>query len=185
MKKLLLTSPLPPSINGYLNYKISSRGRKKFVQAYPSQETVVYKDFFVDYVKDEIQKQNWTRPEKGKLVVVNMVFYLDRKRKDPSNFLKVMFDALTEAGVYVDDDIALPHAHRLYIDKDNPRIEIEIVESDAIGIFENEEDLTSFYKNNCATCKKKVESCGIFKKLLDNRIIEEVSGRTCLKKKDL
>jgi Holliday junction resolvase RusA-like endonuclease len=183
MNKLILTSPLPPSVNNYLNYKIASRGRKKFVQAYPSEETVVYKDFFIDYVKDEIREQNWTRPEKGKLVFVRMTFFMDRKRKDPNNYLKVLFDALTEAGVYFDDDVALPVAERVYIDAANPRIEIEIYESGAIGIFEDQEDLDLFLQNNCYQCKKPHEKCSIFKKLLDNRIIEEVEDRTCLRRK--
>ncbi|MED4262034.1 RusA family crossover junction endodeoxyribonuclease [Priestia aryabhattai] len=184
MNKLVLTSPLPPSVNSYLNYKVGSSGRRKFVQAYPSEETVVYEQFFTDYVKDEIRNQKWQRPEKGKLVFLKMTFFLDRKRKDPSNFLKVPLDVLTKAGVYVDDDTALPLIERVYIDKNNPRIEIEIYESPSIGIFDDEEDLNSFFDANCSNCKKNVETCGVLKKLLDNRIIEEVDGRTCLKKKE-
>jgi crossover junction endodeoxyribonuclease RusA len=183
MKTLKLTSPLPPSVNSYLNYKIASKGKKKFVQLYLSPETVVYKNFFSDYVMDQIREQNWTRPEKGKLVFVQCTFFLDRKRKDPNNFLKVPFDVLTEAGVYVDDDTALPLSPRLYIDAKNPRIEIEIYESNAIGIFDDEEDYELFLKNNCELCRKKTESCSILKKLLDNRLIEEVENRTCLRRK--
>lgn len=183
MKKLHLTSPLPPSVNRYLNYRIVSKGVRKFVSVYASPETVAYKNFFVDYVKDQMVEQNWTKPEKGKLVYVQLTFFLDRKRKDPSNFLKVPFDALTEAGVYTDDDIALPLTPRLYIDAKNPRIEIEIFESEAIGIFDDENDYYSFINNNCMKCKKKQETCSILKRLLDNRLIEEVDGRTCLRRK--
>lgn len=185
MSKLVLTSPLPPSVNSYMNYRVGSKGRKKFVQAFPSDETVIYKDYFIDYVKDEIIKQSWLRPEKGKLVFVQMTFFLDRKRKDPNNFIKVPFDALTEAGVYLDDDIALPLAPRVYIDAKNPRIEIEIYESEAIGIFDNEEDYQKFLDENCMICKRKIETCGVLKQLLDNRIIEEVKDRNCLKRKPL
>jgi len=183
LQTLNLVSPLPPSVNSYLNYKIASKGRRKFVQAYSSPETEIYKNYFIDYVKDQIREQNWTRPEKGKLVFVQMKFYLDRKRKDPSNFIKVPFDALTEAGVYCDDDIALPLVPRTYIDKANPRIEIEIYESEAIGIFDDRADYLSFLENNCANCKKDMTKCGVIKRLLDNRIIEEVEGRTCLKRR--
>lgn len=180
MKNLSLISPLPPSVNSYLNYKIASKGKKKFVQAYSSPETIAYKNFFIDYVKDQIREQNWSRPEKGKLVYVRCTFFLDRKRKDPSNFLKVPFDALTESGVYIDDDIALPLADRVYIDVINPRIEIEIFESDAIGIFECQAELDVFLKRNCNQCKKDREKCSILKKMLDNRIIPEYENGTCL-----
>jgi crossover junction endodeoxyribonuclease RusA len=183
MKKLFLTSPLPPSVNGYLNYRIGSNGRKKFVQIYPSTETNLYKNFFTDYVKDEVREQDWERPEKGALVFVQMTFFLDRKRKDPSNFIKVPFDVLTDAGVYVDDDIALPIVNRVYIDKLNPRIEIEIYESESIGIFDDQADLTNFLSDNCLFCKKDTNKCSILKKLLENRIIEEVENRTCLRKR--
>lgn len=180
MKKLFLVSPLPPSVNNYLNYRVITKGRKKIVHAYPSEETVAYKDFFIDYVKDEIKKQKWKQPKKDKLVFVSMVFYLDRKRKDPNNFLKVLFDALTESGVYRDDDIALPIVKRVYIDSLNPRIEIEIYESEAIGIFENKDELNKFVEDNCIKCKKNFNKCSIFKKLLENRIIEEVKDGKCL-----
>ena len=183
MKKLILTSPLPPSVNNYLNYKIGQKGRRKFVQVYSSPETNLYKNFFTDYVKDEIRNQDWSRPKKGVLVFVRMTFFFDRKRKDPSNFIKVPFDVLTDAGVYIDDDIALPIAQRVYIDAANPRIEIEIFESGTIGIFEDQEDLSLFMSNNCNVCKKNTETCGVLKKLLDNRIIEEVEDRTCLKRR--
>lgn len=187
--KLLLTSPLPPSVNGYLNYRVarqngkSGRGLRSFVQAYPSAQTVSYKRFFTDYVKDQIREQGWIRPDKGKLVYVRLTFYMDRKRKDPSNFLKVPLDVLTEAGVYVDDDIALALTDRVYIDPSNPRIEIEIFESDAIGVFDDEEHLAIFKSFNCNGCKKDPDRCGIMKKLLDNRISDQVVDGVCLKKK--
>lgn len=183
MNVLRLTSPLPPSVNNYLNYKIGSRGSRKFVQAYPSKETETYKKFFLNYVKEEIQRQKWIKPPKNTLIFVKMIFYLDRKRKDPNNFMKVPLDVLTEADVYFDDDVVLPVAERVYIDAAWPRIEMEIFESEAIGIFNDKNDFNNFFKNNCEQCKKKSESCSILKKLLDNRIIKEVEDKVCLKKR--
>lgn len=182
-QKLKLVSPLPPSVNNYLNYRVVSKGRKRFVQAYPTKETEAFNNFFIDYVKDQIREQKWERPPKGKLVFVKITFFLDRKRKDPNNFLKVPFDALTKAGVYNDDDIALPIVERVYIDPINPRMEIEIYESAAIGIFNDIDDLNSFIRSNCDLCKKDESKCRILRNLLDNRIIEEVEGRTCLRRK--
>lgn len=185
MRILKLISPLPPSVNSYLNYRVAQKGKRRFVQAYPNKETEIYKDFFTDYVKDQIKEQEWIRPDKGKLVYVRCTFYMDRKRKDPSNFIKVPFDVLTEAGVYVDDDIALPLADRVYIDPVNPRIEIEIFESDAIGIFDNQEDLNKFMSHNCNLCKKEPLKCGVMKKLLDNRILPEVKNGICSKRRPI
>lgn len=183
MNKLILTSPLGPTVNRYLNYKVARQGRRLFAQTYLSPETVSYRQFFIDYVKEQIKEQGWITPEKGKLVYVNMVFYMDRKKKDPNNFIKVPFDALTDAGVFIDDDIALPVAKRVYIDNLNPRIEIEIYESSAVGIFDDEIDFQTFKNNNCLNCKKNIDTCSILKKLKDNRLIPEVDDRTCLKRR--
>lgn len=184
MQKLFLVSPIPPSVNNYLNYKIASRKNgRKFVQAYPSEETVVYKNFFTDYVKDQIRIQKWKTPEKGKIVFVKMTFYFDRKRKDPNNYLKVPFDVFSDARVYFDDDTALPICDRVYIDKNYPRVEFEIYESDFVGIFDNKEGYMEFVKKNCENCKKKQESCSVLKMARDNRLIDEIEGETCLKRK--
>ncbi|CAI6330403.1 RusA family crossover junction endodeoxyribonuclease [Bacillus sp. FSL M7-1004] len=182
MKSLRLVSPLPPSVNNYLNYKVSSNGRRKFVQAYPSEETKIYKSFFTDYVKDQMNEQEWEQPEKGKLVFVKIKFFLDRKRKDPNNFLKVPFDVFTEAGVYLDDDVALPVAERVYIDSQNPRLEFEIYEASNIGVFDGPKDLEDFKDKNCALCKKKPDHCTIFKRIIDNRLVQEfnLSNKECL-----
>ena len=185
MKTLHLISPLPPSVNNYLNYRVVKNGRKSFVQAYPSPQTVAYKNFFTNYVKDQVKEQEWIRPEKGKLVYVRCTFFLDRKRKDPNNFLKVPFDVLSQAGVYIDDDIALPLADRLYIDTNNPRIEIEVFESDSIGVFDSQEDVDKFKSHNCNLCKKDSTKCTVFRRLLDNRIIPEVKDNICEKRRPL
>lgn len=181
-KKILeLISPLPPSVNSYLNYRVANSRGKRFVQVYPSRETEVYNSFFEDYVRDQIREQKWIKPEKGKLVTVLCTFYLDRKRKDPNNFLKVMLDVLSKAGVYVDDDIALPVVDRLYIDSSNPRIEIKIFEHEAIGFFDNKKHLERFIEKNCVKCNKNREKCSYLKRALDNRIIDEFKDEQCLK----
>lgn len=182
-KKLILTSKLPPSVNNYLRYKVSRSGRRQFVQSYPSLETKQYENYFLPYVQEEIKKQNWIKPEKGKIVFVNMTLYLDRKRKDPNNLLKLPIDVLTDSGVWVDDDVVLPRCERVYIDSKNPRIEMEIYESDFVGVFNNLEELESFKKNNCDICSKDIKKCSIFKRLLDNRIIDEADKNICKKRK--
>lgn len=181
---LLLTSKLPPSVNNYLRYRVSRSGRKQFVQSYPSQETKDYEKYFHEYVTNEVKKQKWTIPEKGKIVYVEMILYLNRKRKDPNNFLKLPIDVLTDSGVWIDDDIVLPLCKRLYIDSENPRIEMKIYESDFIGIFNNVTEMKQFENQNCSVCKRNQSKCGIFKQLLENRIIKEANNVTCTKKRN-
>lgn len=180
---LILTSELPPSVNHYLKYKIVRRGNRVFPSSYQSPESIKYKRKFKKYVKEQIKIQGWKVPEKDKLVYIYIEFYMDRKRKDPNNFFKVPLDALSEAGVYLDDDIALPVTTRLYIDSKNPRMEMKLVESEAIGVFNDREHLNEFTINNCINCRRDMNTCGIRKKLLENRIVEEVNNDNCMKKK--
>lgn len=183
MKELILTSKVPPSVNNYLNYRVASTRGKRFVQAYPSRDTREFEASFQIYVEDKIKNQSWTIPEKGKIVYVEFTFYLERKRKDPNNFLKVPIDVMTKAGVWLDDDVVLPICKRVYIDSENPRLEIKVYESDSIGVFENEEQHLLFKLNNCNLCKKKTSSCSIYKKLIDNRVIKDADNKRCKKKK--
>jgi crossover junction endodeoxyribonuclease RusA len=183
-KKLILISPLPPSVNKYLNYKVGSKKSGLKVQAYSSDETKLYKDYFTDYTREEIRLQNWIKPPEGKLVFVRCIFYFDKKGKDPNNYLKVPFDVFTAAGVYIDDDIALPVVDRVYIDSKNPRIEFEIYESDAIGIFENKFDYQNFLEKNCYCCNRKnYMVCGVLRSALENRITDDICSHECQKKK--
>lgn len=63
-------------------------------------------------------------------VNVKAVFYMRTKRRvDLTNLLEAVDDMLVKAGVLADDnrDIVAGHdGSRVYYDKDNPRIEIEI-----------------------------------------------------------
>ncbi|MDG0860353.1 RusA family crossover junction endodeoxyribonuclease [Staphylococcus equorum] len=160
-------------------------GRRQFVQSYPSEETKIYQSYFKKYAEEEIIKQKWSVPEKGKAIYIEMVLYLDRKRKDPNNFLKLPIDVLTDAGVWIDDDVVLPLCKNMYIDAINPRIEIKIYPSNSIGIFENEREFENFKENNCNICKKDSTRCSVLKRLTENRIIEESDNKNCLKIKKI
>lgn len=182
---LKLTSPLPPSVNNYLNYRVARSGRRQFVQSYPSAETKKYQSYFKEYVEKEISNQNWKVPEKDKMIYIEMILYLDRKRKDPNNFLKVPIDVLTDSGVWLDDDVVLPLCKNMYIDAKNPRIEIIIYESSSIGIFNNITELNNFKMNNCNICSKNESRCTILRKMLENRIIDDSNTVKCNKIKHI
>jgi len=182
---LKLVSPIPPSNNHYLNYRVSGTN-KKYVQSYSAKETIDYCKEFIPYVKQEIIKQNWKMPDKNKLIFVDLIYFFDRKGKDPNNYFKVMFDCLTKAEVWVDDDIALPRVERVYIDKDNAYVKLNIYQSDFIGIFENMNEYISFLKQNCLKCSRNYKKCSIYNKILNNYILvkkNENNNYTCLKLK--
>ena len=181
MKKLLLTSPIPPSVNNYLNYKIERSGRRQFVRAYPSAETVKYQNQFKKYVEEQIRLQGWQIPEKGKIIFVRIIFYFERKRKDPNNYLKVPLDVFSDAGVYYDDDCVLPLCDRVYIDKANPRLEIEVFESNFSGIFESAEEERDFISSNCNYCKKDQSKCTLLRRAHENRLVDEFEEKNCKK----
>ena len=65
-------------------------------------------------------------------VNIQCIFYVDARRKvDLSNLLNAVDDAMVESGLILDDnrDIIAGHdGSRVYHDKDNPRIELEITE---------------------------------------------------------
>jgi crossover junction endodeoxyribonuclease RusA len=52
-------------------------------------------------------------------------YFPDNRRRDTHNTLKILMDALEDAGIYIDDRWALPHIMNFEIDKNNPRLEIE------------------------------------------------------------
>ncbi|HSQ87975.1 RusA family crossover junction endodeoxyribonuclease, partial [Romboutsia sp.] len=103
--------------------------------------------------------------------------YLNKKRKDSHNLEKVLFDALMGAGLYPDDDILIPKTKNVYIDKYDPRVEVELELATKLGIFDNAEHLQKFKTKNCSMCKKSTykKPCGVLNKALENRIEPELN----------
>lgn len=66
------------------------------------------------------------RTANGK-VVVNVWFYFpDMRKRDTHNGLKLLLDCLEHAEIYTNDRYALPRIMDWDVDKDNPRIELEM-----------------------------------------------------------
>lgn len=185
MLKLVL--PVAPSVNQYLGYKVVYIGGRPIAQSYEKKESKDYKKYAVKVIKREIEKQGWITPEKGKYIYMDIDLYLDRKRKDADNCLKVSIDALTLSGAIQDDDIIIPRFNNVFLDKNNPRMEIFLRVSDKKGIFFNDSHLEMFKVNNCNKCKKSTykRCCGVMQKALDNRIEPDIdmNKNICYKKK--
>lgn len=176
--QLNLTLPLPISVNKYLNYKVVWIGKRPVPQAYKPREVKDYEKYATQIIKREISKQNWSCSNKDNFIKVESVYYLEKKRKDSHNLEKVLFDVLVNAGVIPDDDILLPTTKNVYIDKENPRVELVISMADKKGIFYNMDHLHSFKEKNCNVCKRSTykRPCGVMLRALDNRInLEEIN----------
>lgn len=171
MNKILkLTLPLPPSVNSYQRYRVKRVGKRLRVEAYPSKETEDFYESSVPYVREEMKKQQWKQPLKGKYVVVECIFYLTKKGADADNFFKCSLDCLEKAGVVINDSFFIPQTIDVLIDKDDPRIELEVYESEKNGIFANEEEMENFIRNNCDKCRRRNKNkCIVFKGFKENR----------------
>lgn len=186
---LKIISPIPPSVNNYLNYKVQRAAvrpgsrPKMFVQSYKSEDSLVFEGEFFNIAKQAVNEQKWTIPEKSKYVVVDCIFFFPKHGMDTNNHWKLPLDVLKTAGVYFDDSKVLEHARRVYIDAKNPRMELHIYESDIIGIFDNEDELEKFKAFNCCLCKKNPNRCSTMTKALENRVTGDINidSMNCLK----
>lgn len=182
-----LTLPLPPSVNEYLGYRVVYINGRAISQPFETRVAREYKAYVKNIVHRELKKQSWKCLDKEHYIDVKLVYYLNKKRKDSHNLEKVLFDALMDAGLYPDDDILIPKTENIYIDKYNPRVELELTISKKRGIFDNPEHLNMFKAINCNKCKKSTykRECGIMRKALENRIEPEINivRNICYEKK--
>lgn len=170
-KVLRLILPLPPSVNSYQRYRVKRIGKRMRVDAYPSQETESFYEQVLPYIREEIHKQGWKMPPRDKYVVIKCVFYLHKKGADADNYFKCSVDALEKAGVVINDSYIIPQAMDVLVDKDNPHIEMEIIQSEKLGVFSNEEEMEDFKREYCDKCRRRnKDKCIVFKGLYENRI---------------
>ena len=111
-----ITIPFPPSVNGYWRAVqgrniLSKRGREYRKAAMAA-----------------VLSQRFSgMPLDGRLWVSLDLHPPDRKRRDVDNYSKGSLDALTHAGVWVDDEqIDVLHLLRCPPDKSNPRVVVTI-----------------------------------------------------------
>lgn len=185
--RIKLTLPLPPSVNEYLGYRVVYINGKAISQPFETKIAKEYKTYVKNIVHRELKNQSWGCLDKEHYIEVNLIYYLNKKRKDSHNLEKVLFDSLMGAGLYPDDDILLPKTENIYIDKYNPRIELELIISEKRGIFNDSAHLKIFKEVNCDECKKSTykRPCGILQKALGNRIEPEIdiTKNICYEKK--
>lgn len=102
---------------------IFSKGRRLIIPSKPYQQ---FEKDCLNQIEDKLRK-NISSP-----VNIKATFYVkERRRVDLTNLLEALDDVLVKAEVIEDDcrDIIASHdGSRVYHDKENPRIEVEIEE---------------------------------------------------------
>lgn len=113
---------LPPSVNhAYVNFRVGNR-----IQRAPSKETEQYKKDVAWQAKAWAQRTGWRAPEPGqKLILKTWTFWRTAGRQDTHNRIKILADAL-EGILYPDDRWVLLQEQDFAVDKQAPRIEIEL-----------------------------------------------------------
>lgn len=185
---LKITSPMCPTNNHYMAYRIAYKDRARkfpFIQAYKPAETMRYEREFKKCIQEALKEQEWTTPGENDFIIMECDFYLPKKRIDPNNCFKVPCDVLTDAGVWLDDDMVLNKSERVYFDTQNPRIEITIYLATHVGVFDTEEEYQTFKSTNCDLCGRGAgkTNCSIHKKAIESRVQEEidVENLKCIK----
>lgn len=182
---LEFSSPMPPSVNDYLGKKVARMGKCSYVQVYETAKAKEYKRYMNKLIQRAIDESGWVQPDKDTYVIVEGTFYMERRRKDIDNHWKCLLDSIVESGVVIDDDIIIPVPMNVYIDSDNPRVEIKIYIAPKIGVFKDYDEHDEFVNNNCMKCSRFNRNCSILKRALENRIQSEIdlTNMTCSKLK--
>lgn len=133
-KRLKLTIPHAPSVNLMYRYV---RGRKVL-----TRQAISYIKAVQTIAEREVRKQSYQKEEKGVWMVVELkYFYPDRKIRDSHNMIKIIMDSL-EGFCFENDAYARVVESFVGMDRDNPRIEVEI------------------YPSNYEKDLREVEECG-------------------------
>lgn len=97
------------------------RGRKYRVK---TDDAETWEEMCIILTKQWINYNKWIQTSE-KVIVRIWFYWKDNRRRDTHNCLKLLLDSLQKAGVYHDDQTALPQIMDYEVNKKNPRIEIE------------------------------------------------------------
>lgn len=188
MNKLRFNSPIPPSVNHYLDKSIRNYGRGyKGINFNKSEDALVY-EFHMRNLYHELKKSTgWVTPPEDKFFKFKLTYFFYKKGMDPDNTFKLLFDCMTKNGIIPNDSNVIIEIQDIYIDAKNPRVEVEMEIIEKMGIFKNEEQYNLFIDNNCKNCKRHYykKPCGSLNKYLKNYITEhlDIKNMVCKNKK--
>ena len=183
--ELRLTTPMPPSVNHYLNMRIVSNGKKIRPVLYGVKEANDFKNNLKGYIEEQVKEQGWElNPNKAQHYYCDCVFYFDRTGKDCNNYFKVLLDAITDSNlVWPDDKQVCERVNGIFYDKYDPRIEIVIRPVEYVGIFSSADEAKNF-EDRCHTCNRYKRNCSILRQAKEGRIQPEICGGVCEKYKE-
>lgn len=122
---LNLVMDFPPSVNHmYVTTKTGMRILKKDAKNY---FTKMQKKCLIEMIN-----QDWKMEGEGVWLYLDMVFYMpDKRKRDSHNGLKILLDILN--GIpYVDDYYVMPNIKGVYLDRQNPRVEMILYAKEVI-----------------------------------------------------
>jgi hypothetical protein len=137
----------------------------------------------VKYIQKEAEEQNWIKIEDNcTFLYLDEIVYMNRIGRDADNLKKLLQDSITQSGVvWTDDTYCLPRTQRILIDKNHPRVELEISLAPYVGIFENIDEMLQF-RYKCVKCVNfKQDKCKILNNAIEGRVQEEIQDGECLK----
>lgn len=180
-KVVKFTSPLPPSVNHYLSKRVAFSNGKPYVQVYESDEAKAYKKYMRKVLKRALEEYSWEKTGEFTYIICEMEVFLSQKHRDADNLQKCLFDSVNENNIAYDDSMIIPRVSDIFIDTENPRIEVTIYVSEKKGVFKNEEQYIGFVRFNCSSCTRANRNCSIMRKTLENRITKEINvqANTC------
>lgn len=188
MKEIRFTCPLPPSVNQYLGKSVAYANGKPYVHVYETTEAKTFKKMMVKLIQRKMDEVEWVKTGEYEYVICEITAYISQKKQDTDNMFKCLMDSLTASGLIYDDSMVIPRVANIYIDSNNPRLEVKIVQAEKVGIFANESNLDIFIQRNCYNCKKYKRygnRCAQLKASLENRITDDVDHRESLCKTNL
>lgn len=114
---LEFTLPIPPSVNHM--YLSAGRGRRL------TRDAMRYIKTAQDICKKAVKEQGWKKDKPNVWYVMDLYYYFpDKKIRDSHNTLKILTDCL-EGLIFQNDYYLLPRIQHVYLDRDNPRLEIK------------------------------------------------------------
>lgn len=178
--ELKLISPIPPSVNHYLSYRVVKINGKSIPCSYKTKEATTYQKEFEKYVISEVEKQHWDiNAVQDKHLYVDTIFYFSRVDMDCNNYFKVLLDAITNTKlVWKDDNIVCERVQRIFYDSKNPHIEISIHPVEYIGIFDNDDKLNLF-ENRCKRCCRYARNCSLLNRAKAGYVQEAITQDDC------
>ena len=171
---LKFTTPLPPSANHYLGKRIAYKGGRPYVQFYETKETIEFKRNVKKVIRRALEEYKWVQTDALTHVKCEVIVYIPHKRRDADNVFKVLLDTINENNVIADDCLIVPVVKNIFVDKDNPRVDVEMMIHDKVGVFKDEETYKKLIDNYCSSCSRFTQNCSLLKKSRENKIISEI-----------